>query len=71
MNIFTATLLLHNLPSATHPSLLSAKTFFIAARNATVLFDEDNKATIFFHSVIFNSVIKPDSLLHLKNLSSA
>ena len=46
MNIFTATLLLHNLPSATHPSLLSAKTFFIAARNATVLFDEDNKATV-------------------------
>ena len=31
-NILAATLLLHNLPSATHPPLPSAKTFFIAAR---------------------------------------
>ena len=31
MNIFAATLLLHNLPSATQPPLLSTKTFFIAA----------------------------------------
>ena len=30
--IFAATLLLHNLLSATHPPLPSAKTFFIAAR---------------------------------------
>ena len=32
MNIFAATLLLHNLLSATHPPLPSAKRFFIAAR---------------------------------------
>ena len=32
MKMFAATLLLHNLPSATHPSLPSAKRFFIVAR---------------------------------------
>ena len=31
-NIFATTLLLRNLPSATHPPLPSAKTFFIAMR---------------------------------------
>ena len=30
--IFAATLLLHNLPSATHPPLTSAKTFFIGVQ---------------------------------------
>ena len=32
MKIFAATLLLHNLPSAAHPPLPSAKRFFIVAR---------------------------------------
>ena len=59
-----ATLLLHNLPSATHPPLKSAKRFFIAAQQ----YNKDDKATKLFHSVIYNSVLLDHNSSFLKRI---
>ena len=52
---FATTLLLHNLPSATHPPGPSARRFFNAAQQCYFEM-KTNTEPVLFHSVIYNSV---------------